>query len=354
MTWAGFVRRFLLVFVLALASAFAFIALMNPFGNLTPHAFGAHVIMDTNDRFQHPAIVRSRAFDSIVIGTSSSKLLDPVWLEGAFGGRFANLGLNDGRAWEQYQLTALFLRTVPRPRTLLFGLDWVWCAADADVRRLSDRTFPAWIYDDDAWNDWLYVLNLGGLETAALQLVNRVGLIGARFPANGFDVFVPPETAYDAAKARRRIWQRGNNPIVPPIVPVTPAYVPSDAERAGWRYPALDWLDQIVVRAPADMSVVFAFMPAHVAEQPQPGSREAARESECKARIAAIAHRRAAPLIDFKIASPITTQDVNYWDGLHYRLPIARRIVEGIAKAVATGRDDPAGEWVVLAAPGRR
>src|SRR5438876_1039022 len=144
MSWAGFLRRFLLVFALALASAFALIALMNPFGNLTPRVFGAHVIMDTNDRFQYPAIVRSRAFDSAVIGTSSSRLLDPTRLEGAFGGRFANLGLNDGRAWEEYQLALLFLRTVPRPKTLLFGLDWVWCAADADVRRVSHRIFPTW------------------------------------------------------------------------------------------------------------------------------------------------------------------------------------------------------------------
>src|SRR5258707_7482220 len=107
MSWAGFLKRFLLVFALALASAFALIAFMNPFGNLSPRAFGAHVIMDTNDRFQYPAIVRSGAFDSAVIGTSSARLLDPAWLEGAFGGGFANPALNDRRAWEQYQLTLL-------------------------------------------------------------------------------------------------------------------------------------------------------------------------------------------------------------------------------------------------------
>jgi hypothetical protein len=106
---------------------------MNPFGNLPVRAFGAHVVMDTNDRFQFPAIVRTGNFDSGVFGTSSSKLLDPAWLERAFGGRFANLAFNDGRAWEEYQLALLFLRTVPRPGTLLFGIDWVWCAADADV-----------------------------------------------------------------------------------------------------------------------------------------------------------------------------------------------------------------------------
>jgi hypothetical protein len=69
--------------------------------------------------------------------------------------------------------------------------------------------------------------------------------------------------------------------------------------------------------------------------------------------MAAIATRRGAHFVDFKIASPITTEDANYWDTLHYRLPIAQRIVEGIAKAVATGKDDPGGDWRYLAGPAR-
>ena len=69
-------------------------------------------------------------------------------------------------------------------------------------------------------------------------------------------------------------------------------------------------------------------MPAHIAGQLPPGSKEAAREAECKARMAAIATGRGAHLVDFNFASSITTKDANYWDPLHYRLPIAKRIVE--------------------------
>ena len=343
-------RWFLLVFAGTLVSAFAFIALMNPFGNLTPRAFAAHVIMDTNDRYQYPAIVRSRTFNSAVFGTSSSRLLDPVWLEGAFGGRFANLGFNDGRAWEQYQLALLFLRTVPRPKTLLFGIDWVWCEAAADVNRVVRPRLAG------------VDLRRGPLERLALRL-QLVGpqdrhptarqsgrAVAAALSPNGFDVFVPPEAAYDAAKAQRYIWRGRANPIVPEM----PAYAPTDAERAAWRYPALAWLEDIVDKAPAGTSLVFSFMPVHVANQPRPGSREAAREAECKARIADIARRRGAPFADFKIASKITSEDSHYWDPMHHRLPIARRVVEGIAKAVATGQDDPDGDWVMRTAPGHK
>src|SRR6185369_8648620 len=181
-----------------------------------------------------------------------------------------NLGFNDGRAWEQYQLVMLFLRTTDRPRTVLFGLDWVWCAADADIERVSPhRLFPAWIYDDNPWNDWLYALNLRGAENAAKQLLARLGLLTVRVPVNGFDVFVPPEAAYDAEKAKQNIWHARSRPIAPE----TPAYVPTSQDRDQWRYPALAWLEEIFDNAPAETQILLAFMPAHVAAQPQPGSR---------------------------------------------------------------------------------
>src|SRR5947199_4219350 len=108
-TWDRFLRQTLLTFGGLLAFAYAFILLLNPYGHLPWHPFGAHVIMDINQRFQYPAIARSRLFDSAVIGTSSSRLLDPDRLDAALGGRFANLAMNAARSWEQYQLARLFL-----------------------------------------------------------------------------------------------------------------------------------------------------------------------------------------------------------------------------------------------------
>ena len=81
------------------------------------------------------------------------------------------------------------------------------------------------------------------------------------------------------------------------------------------------------------------------------GLAGAARERLCKARVAEIGARHQAVVVDFGIASSITTRDDNYWDTMHYRLPIAYRIVDGIARAVATRQDDPGGDWVML---GRR
>src|SRR4029078_92763 len=109
-------------------------------------------------------------------------------------------------------------------------------------------------------------------------------------------------------------------------------YVPSDAERASWQFPALPWLDEILTRFPG--RVVLAFMPAHVSAQAVPGSAKAARAEERKDRIAEMAKRHEAALVDFSINSKITSNDDNYWDRLHYREAIEERDVEHRARAI--------------------
>jgi hypothetical protein len=111
--------------------------------------------------------------------------------------------------------------------------------------------------------------------------------------------------------------------------------------------PALEWLDALLDGR--WQSAVIVIMPVHIAAQPAPGSISAVREDECKARFADVAKRRGVPLIDFRIRSDITTRDENYWDSLHYRVPVAERIVHYIGQALTTGQDDPAGKWRILA-----
>lgn len=106
-------RRFVLAVVGGFAGVIAilsvFILLMNPYGNLPHILLSEHVISDVNQRFQYPALIRSKRYDSIVIGASDSRLMHPRALERVFGGRFANLALNAGLAYEQYRLAALFV-----------------------------------------------------------------------------------------------------------------------------------------------------------------------------------------------------------------------------------------------------
>ena len=88
-------------------------------------------------------------------------------------------------------------------------------------------------------------------------------------------------------------------------------------------------------------------MPVHVAAQPWPSTANASIEGECKDRIDDIARRRRAIVVDWRIASPITREDRNYWDSLHYRLPIAQRLAGEIVDAAVDRRDSQDGSYII-------
>jgi hypothetical protein len=137
-------------------------------------------------------------------------------------------------------------------------------------------------------------------------------------------VFTPPENAYDKVKVRNKLWgKEGPHEIEA----VTPPYVPSDAERASWQFPALPWLEDILTRFPG--RVVLAFMPAHVSAQPVPGSAKAARAEACKTHIAEMAQRHEASFVDFNIKSEITSKDDNCGTGciIASRSPTASSLI---------------------------
>lgn len=334
-------RRFLTVFLATLggllAVAVALVAIANPYGNL-PFSPMRHVLMDDNQRFQYPAVIRSRRYDSLVVGTSTSRLLEPARLEAVFGGHFANLAMNSGTAWEQWQIARLFSRSIDAPRTLVVGIDHVWCTPDADVARITPRGFPEWMFDDDPWNDLVYMLNARTLEIAGRRIGHALGLVKERWPHNGYEVFVPPEQAYDLARARTHIH-------LPPPAPGTARRPAKPAPRVlPTGFPALAWLEDLG-RTGRFRDVVLVLPPIHVAWQPKPGTPQAVREDNCRAAIAAIATRHRWPMIDFRIASPITREDANYWDGLHFRVPVASRVVADIGRALQSRADDPNGAW---------
>lgn len=338
--WAGFGAAFAATALALGLLATGFVAGLDPFGLRAGPGRAPGPIMDTNQRFMYPQIARSGRYDAAVFGSSTARLLDPRDLDAAFGARFANLAMNAATPYEQIRLARLFL-DLNRPRAVLFALDPTWCEADADVRRLTFRPFPPWLYEPGAPWGVLRQVNWNSLTIAGQVLLHRLGLAPERIRGDGFAVFTPPEESYDAARAARHI--HGGDTAFDAAAPRTRAEAP-DAPM-----PALAWLDDLLAAMPGDALRLVAFMPVHAAAHGQPGTPRGAREAACKARVATIGEARGARVIDFRIPSPVTTRDENYWDALHYRLPIAARIVAGVEAATRDGVDDPRGFYRVLA-----
>lgn len=346
MAWRDHVRWLAGTVIGLLALCIALIWVGNPYGNL-PLSPLAHVIMDDNQRFQYPAVARSGRFDSIVVGTSTSRLLEPARLEEALGGRFANLGMNSATAWEQTRLARLFQDVSPRLHTLLVVADNVWCDPRAGVERVTPRGFPEWLYDASPWNDLPYMLNMRTVEIGLRRIGYALGLQAPRLPYDGYEVFVGDDSRYDPAKARKYLF--GDHPP-----PRSPTYVATGpAGESGFTFPALDWLADLAASRDRWRRIVILLPPLHVRPWLTDKSAEPIqrRVRACKARLQEIARRHDVAAVDFNIVSDITTTDENYWDGLHYRVHIAARVVDGLGRALRTGLDDPAGDWRVIHMP---
>jgi hypothetical protein len=340
--WRGFVALFLTVLIGVAVGTYLFILLVDPYGIIPFSLPIDRRIVSISQRFMYPQIVRSKRFDSLIIGTSTSRLLDPQLLDKLFHVRIANLAMDSAMAWEQKTMLDLFLRTVGPPKLLIVGLDTVWCDEHADQHRITFRGFPAWLYDDNPWNDYRYLFNYGTLEIAARLIGYHLGLYPERVRYDGYEVFVPPESQYDPARAHANIWREKEPPlsILPPPLTAT--------ELSRLKFPALTWLDEELARIPSPNLKVLAFMPNHVATQPFPGTHDAQALAECKARIATIARTRGAIMIDWDIASSLTRNDLNYWDALHYRVPIATQLAKELAAAALSGQEAADGSYHIL------
>jgi hypothetical protein len=339
--WRRFVALLVGVFAAGLIAGYAFVLLVDPY-HLMPFSLPIdRAIVSGNQRYVYPQVIRSRRYDGLIIGTSSARLIDPERLNAAFGVRFANLSMNAATPWEEMTLFRYFLRNAGPPKALIVAMEG-WCRPDADRERITKtHGFPDWLWDDNRWNDLPYIFNSEAVILAARLVRYQFGLGRAVMRRDGFEVFTPPEASYSLAQARGHIW-RGRMPERPPDVPPP---VLLEAERRALTFPALAWLDDMLAQLPEASVKVLAHMPLHVADQPWPGTHRAAVAAECKARIAELARARGAKVLDWGIASPITTDDANYWDPLHYRLPIADRIAEGLIAGVLHGKEPADGSY---------
>lgn len=341
-SWRRFAMTFLAVFGCGAAGLYAFVLLLDPY-NVVPFSLPIErPLVSINQRYMYPQVARSGRFDSFIIGTSTSRLIDPKILNEELGARFANLGMDSATAWEQKTLAQYFIRNSGPPKIMI--IDASWFDEHADRNRITFRGFPDFLYDDDRWNDLLYLMNSRTVEVSGRLVGYHLGLYGKRSRYDGYQVFVPPDETYDAAKAQAHIW--GSRPHVLPDANAAPYFL-SPARRAGLKFPALGWLDELFAAAPNTIKVV-AFMPVHVAAQSSITSEAGAIEAEYKARVVDIARRRGAMVVDWRIPSALTTNDNNYWDSLHYRVPVAQRLSRDLAQVIRDGRASPDNTYRVL------
>ncbi len=315
-----------------LLAVYGFVVVVDPWGMLPLSPPWSRAVISTNARFSFPALARDPAFDSALIGTSTTRLLQPDVLDATIGGHFVNLAMNAATAWEQAQMLALFTRTHPAARTLILGLDSSWCTLSPE--RGTGRPFPEWMYVGSPWRGYREMATLYAVQEAANQFAVLVGWKRERYGRDGYTTFLPPDRLYDPARVAATFAQWGP-------APATPA-----APGVQYRLPALDLLSERLAALPPDTRAVLFFTPNHISEHGVPGSAAAGLWQACKQQVAQIAGGRpGTTVVDFMIDSAVTRDMGHYWDPLHYRAPVAAWLMQQLA-AAASGR--PVVDGVVL------
>ncbi|MEX2481867.1 MAG: hypothetical protein WD928_13505 [Gammaproteobacteria bacterium] len=327
MNWSRYIRRLLGMAAAMAGALYAFILVLDPYQNVPFSPSLERAPVATNQRFSFPAIARDPAFDALVIGTSTSRLLDPLSLGGLTSADFANLAMNSATAYEQQRIHALFVRHHPELRYLVLGVDEAWCTRAAEQDQYTFRAFPEWMYDDNPWNDLIYLFNDKALEQAVRMLELVLGWREPKYRRDGYRDFTADFGAYDPAAVAHRLYQRPARGT--PEAAVWPARA-----REEWHYPLLDDLAALLARTPRDTRVVLFFPPlhAHYIE------RQAETFAECKGRVLDLAaDRGGVAILDYLYVSPLTLDDGNYWDPLHFTRAVSQEI-ETDAAAALTGR----------------
>lgn len=299
-----------------LALLYGLVVIVDPWDSLPLSPPLPRVPISSNARFSFPALARSPNFDSVVLGTSSARLLRPAELNPGFGAHFANLAMNSATAYEQSRMFDLFLQWHPAPKVVIVSIDQAWCSDT--FQRFTPRPFPEWMYETNRWPGYREMLTPFAVQEAWNQLMVMIGLKRRIYGLDGYTSFVPPDSQYDTARRDRAFlnW---------PQLDHTPAPVGAKAV-----YPALPLLDRMLSELPPVTRKILYFTPYHIDQQGAPGSLTAWRWAHCKDDVAAIARRRGAEALDFQIPSSITRDRDNFWDPVHYRQAIATRVTRGL------------------------
>jgi hypothetical protein len=333
-------RRF---FCLAVGSAavlagviYLFVVLVDPFDTLPLSPPWDRAPVTSNQRFSYPGLARSPRFASAILGTSTSRLLRPVSLNSAFNARFANLAMNDATPYEMSRLLRVFSRAHPAAKVIMLGIDDRWCVTGDSFRKLSPRPFPEWMYQNSRWSGYGEMFNLFAVQEAFKEFGVLTRLKQEDMGRDGYTRFVPPDEAYDPARAA--IHLREAEPRIPGGE--------RSGDAAGWRFPALETLRGDLLSLHEATHKILFFVPYHRRLLPTPGSDGAQLWDECKRRIVGLARLTANTIaVDFMRLSPITVADDNYWDPQHYRVAVADQLALDLT-AADRGQTSP--DYLVL------
>ena len=327
--WNRFNLTFLVVLLAGVGGVLLFVLVVDPLGVSPISTFGTENITYNNRRQAVPQIVRSGRYDSFIVGSSTTIGLDPEWVEFSFGGRVANASIHGATPYEQSRVVGLVVQQ--QPKLLIHGLDATWCAPIPNQYH-PWWPFPEWLYDDPRISDLGRLLNWHVIRLAIEKVQLTYGFRSPDVLANGYETRLPKEAAWNAEQARKRLYASVSDPPAPGERPAGTGRMtemPPDLSS----FPAIALLRDSARKIPGTTKHIVVFMPVHFASLPPPGSDAYTRLEICKERFAEAVRGPNTHVIDFMRRTSTTEDDSHFWDSLHVRDAVAKKLVEQINEA---------------------
>ena len=314
--WRRFVMTFLAVLLGGLAILYALIVVIDPYDTGRYPTFMPTGVSDENQQTASASNGRNPTFDAAVFGNSHGMLLSPRRLKNSTGFAFQQMTSPGSGPREQMLLMRWFMRHHPRINAFVLAADQTWCTHDPAIPMLYQ--FPPWLYAESHLEYLAHLLNTRSINAAYRRVRLALGLIKPTDPDGYWD--------YEIG----RTWSF--RPEQPPGGTLAP--ILSDAIDGS--FPAIEALDAVLAKLPADTPVIITMPPQFYTLLPPPGSRKAAELAACKAELAArVATRGRSGFLDYLADTPATRNPENFMDFEHYRSNIARLIEADIAAVIA-------------------
>jgi hypothetical protein len=322
--WKTFVHIFVCLSAALFIGGYAFIVVVDPYDSIPFSPAWDRTTVDRDQPYFYPSLARAARFDSAIIGTSTVRLLRPDGLNERFESRFVNLAMNAASVFEQEAILDIFLRYHPNPKTVIFGIDHLDFEENKFKRHLGDPSlWPEWLYDQNPYNNFP-PYRFHTLKHAWRQFLYLSGIQTYQYGHDGYTDFTKPMDEYDLNRARVNIY--GTHDPKPIKAAVTPATMSPQAIRE-LQFPSLGVVARMLDKLPQETVKILFVTPFHQYAQPVPGSEKEILWQEFLRRLSALAESRPQTcVLNFNIPSPITTEDLHYWDAGHYTVVVASQL----------------------------
>lgn len=327
MTWPRFLTTFCCAAVLIGTALFVFVVVVDPYdtGRFTPlHVYG----MPKNaPRLVVASLARNPTLDGAIIGNSTIQMLAPRRLEALTGEKLAQLSVPGVGPVEEIAILAWFRREHPAPKTIIVGLDYgSWCGRGFVFSRAHIlNPFPFWLFGSNA--DYLAkILSFRTIGDSFARINMWRGKAQPVDPLRVDDYDLGRTFDLTVVQARLANAEQMTDHAEAPIM---------DANNGAPPGAALDFLQTALERFPPTTRKILVFTPAFAGTVPRSGEW-ADNITICKQRVKAMAtDLPKTTLIDFLRKAPMTEDDANFWDGIHYRRPVAEAIEHAVALVLA-------------------